>query len=224
MAIVATWLALVTLGTICFFAPRGAEAQPTMDDVVEFGCSIGIAGAAAAVTAFAIGGRSRWAFQLAVAVLLFGGVTAVLALYFLWFDPSILRLRMDLWSFQRLKHAAPLWAEQVAGYHGPLGTAVGIAAGTAAGLLIRFGRQWPRLATGAALAIMIVFAPGLGRQVAVDGVTWLGWKLRYHFVPWSISSSSDDISITAMIFGAITGAAVAGIAMYATADRNRRAA
>ena len=223
MAVVATWLTLVALGTFCFFAPRGAEAQPMMEDVVEFGCSTGIAGAAAAVTAFAIGGRSRWAFQLAVAVLLFGGVAAVLAVYFLWFDTSILRFRMDLWSFRRLQNAAPRWAEQVAGYHGPLGAAVGIAAGTPAGLLFRFGRQWPRLATGTALAILIVFASGLGRQFAVDVATWLGWRLRYHFVPWSFSSSSDDISITAMLFGAITGAVVAGLAMYATADRNRRA-
>jgi hypothetical protein len=45
-------------------------------------------------------------------------------------------------------------------------------------------------------------------------VTWLGWILRYHFVPGSISD--DQISITGMIFGAITGAVVANLAIYAT--------
>ncbi len=115
-----------------------------MQEVVDFGCSMGTASAAAAVTAFAIGGRSRWAFLLAAAVLLFGAGAAALLLYFLWYDPMILRLRMDRWSFERLQHAAPLWAEQIAGYHGPLGAAMGIAFGTPAGLLMRLERQWPR--------------------------------------------------------------------------------
>jgi hypothetical protein len=79
---------------------------------------------------------------------------------------------------------------------------------------MRFGRQRPRLATGTALAILFLFASDLGRQFAVDLVTWLGWRLRYHFVPGSISD--DQISITGMIFGAIAGAVVAGLAMYAT--------
>jgi hypothetical protein len=44
-------------------------------------------------------------------------------------------------------------------------------------------------------------------------VTWLGWRLRHFFVPGSISS--DQISVTAMIFGAIAGAVIASLAMYA---------
>jgi hypothetical protein len=59
--VAASWLALVALATACFFAPRGAEAQPTMDDVVGFGCSMAIAEAAAAIAVFAIAGRRRWA-------------------------------------------------------------------------------------------------------------------------------------------------------------------
>jgi hypothetical protein len=213
-AVGATWLALVTLATGCFFAPRGAEAQPTTDDVIGFGFSMAIAAAAAAIAAFAIGGWRRWAIQLSLSVLLLGTVTASLLLYFLWLDPTFARQQMDLWSFQRLQHVAPRWAEQLAGYHGPLGAAVGIAVGAVAGLLMRFGRQRPRLATGTALAILFLFASDLGRQFAVDLVTWLGWRLRYLFVPGSISD--DQISITGMIFGAIAGAVVAGLAMYAT--------
>ena len=214
VAVGATWLALVTLATGCFFAPRGAEAQPTMDDVIGFGFSMAIAAAAAAIAAFAIGGWRKWAIQLALSVLLVGTVTASLLLYFLWLDPTFARQQMDLWSFQRLQHVAPRRAEQLAGYHGPLRAAVGIAVGAVAGLLMRFGRQRPRLATGTALAILFLFASDLGRQFAVDLVTWLGWRLRYLFVRGNISD--DHISITGMIFGALGGAVVAGLAMYAT--------
>jgi hypothetical protein len=213
-AIVGTWLGLVALGTVCFFAPRGGEAQPAMNDVVGFGCSMAIAGAAAAVGAFAIGGRTRWASQLALSALLLGAVVALLLLYFLWYDPMIVRQRLDRWTFEALQSDAAHWAEQVAGYHGPLGATVGLALGAVAGLLIKFGRRRPRLATGAALAIMILFASDFGRQSAVDVVTWLGWRLRYLFVPGSISS--DQISITAIIFGAVVGATIADLTMYAT--------
>ena len=77
-AVGATWLTLVTLATGCFFAPRGAEAQPTTDDVIGFGFSMAIAAAAAAIAAFAIGGWRRWAIQLSLSVLLVGTVTASL--------------------------------------------------------------------------------------------------------------------------------------------------
>jgi hypothetical protein len=188
-----------------------------MDDVVGFGCSMAIAGAAAAIAAFGIGGRRRWAVQLALSVLLLGAIAALLLLYFLWFDPTFARQQMDLWSFRRLQHVTPRWAEQLAGYHGPLGAAVGIALGAVAGLLVKFGRQRPRLATGSAVALLFLFASDPGRQFAHDLVAWVGWRLRYHFVPWSISD--DQISITGMIFGAIAGAAVAGLVMYATRPR-----
>ncbi len=217
VAIAATWLTLVTLATAVFFAPRGAEAQPTLDDVVGFGCSMAIAGAAAAVAAFGIGGRKRWAIQLALSVLLVGAIAALLLAYFFWLDPTFARLRMDLWSFEQIRHSASCWAVQLPGYHGPLGAAVGIVLGTATGLLIRFQRQRPRLATGTALAILFAFALEPGRQFAFDLVTWTGWRLRYHLVPWSISD--DQISITGMILGAIAGAVVAGLAANAARPR-----
>jgi hypothetical protein len=211
------WLAAVALATAFFFAPRGAEAQPTLDDVVGFGCSMAIAGAAAAIAAFAIGGRTKWAVQLALAALLLGAIAAVLVVYFLWVDPSVLRQRMDFWSFDRIRRIALEWAQQLAGYHGPLGLVVGGALGAVAGLVIRLGRNRPRLATATALAILFSLASDLGRQFTLDLVTWLGWRLRYLFVPWSISD--DQISIRGMIFGAIAGAVAAGAAMYATRPR-----
>lgn len=214
VAIAAAWLGLVALATAVFFIPRGAEAQPTLNDVVGFGCSMAIAGAAAAIAAFGIGGRKRWAVQLGLSVLLVGAIAALLLVYFLWLDPMFARMRMDLSSFQWLQHLAPGWAEQLAGYHGPLGAAVGIALGTTAGLLIRLGRRRPRLAISVALAMLFAFASEPGRQFALNLVTWTGRLLRCLLVPWSISD--DQISITGMIFGAIAGAVVADLAMYAT--------
>ena len=150
MAVVATWLALVAFGTGCLFASRGTAGDPLMDDLVNFGCSMALARAASPVTAFAIGGRIEWAYHLAFAIGLLVACAAPLLLYLLWYDPMILAMRMDRWSFERLQHAAAGWAEQLAGYHGPLGIAVGIAFGAPAGLLIMFGRRRPRLAAGTA--------------------------------------------------------------------------
>jgi hypothetical protein len=210
----ASWIALVALASCCFFAPRGTEAQPTIDDVVGFGCSMAISGAAAAAMAFGIGGRRRWAVELMLCVAVLSSSAAFLLVYLLWFDPTFARGHLDLWSFQALQHGGRGWAKQLAGYHGPLGATVGIVLGTVAGLLTILGRHRPRLAMGTALIILFAFTLGPVRQFTFDLVTWLGWILRYHFVPGSISS--DQISITGMIFGAITGAVIANLAIYAT--------
>jgi hypothetical protein len=215
--IAASWLALVALATGCFFAPRGTEVQPTLNDVVGFGCSMAIAGAAAAIAAFGIGGRRRWAVEMALCVLFVGAIVALLLLYFLWFDPTFARRQMDLWSFVGLQQSAQHWAVQLAGYHGPLGAVVGIALGAVTGLLIKLGQQRPRLAMGMALALLFAFTSASGRQLAFSLVTLVGRVIRYLFVPWSISD--DQISNTGMIFGAIAGCAVAGVAMYATRPR-----
>ena len=212
-AIAATWLVLTGLATGCFFAPRGAEAQPTMDDVVGFGGSLAIAGAAAATVAFAIGGRRRWALEVAISVTLVSAIVALLLVYFLWFDPTIARRHLNLWEFRRLQGRAGRWAEQIPTFHAPLGTGVGIVLGAVAGLLTVLARRMPRLATGGALALLFACASGPGRQFAFDQVVWWGWKLRFHLVPWSISD--DQIAASGMIFGAIAGAVIAGLAMYA---------
>lgn len=130
-----------------------------------------------------------------------------------------LRRRLDPWTLQAMQQDALNWAEQLAGYHGPLGMTVGIAFGAVGGPLFKFGRQWPRLAAAAAVAAMILVVSDFGRQSTFHVVTWLGWRLRYQFVPWSITGDSDEISIMTIIFGAVAGAAVADLAMYATRSR-----
>jgi hypothetical protein len=214
LALTASWLALVALASACFFAPSGVKAQPTNDDFIGFGCSTAIAGAAAAIAAFGIGGRRRWAIELTLCIVVLLSFAGMLFVYFLWGDPSFARQRMDRWSFERLQNGSIHWAEQLAGYHGPLGAIVGFMLGTVAGLLTVLGRLRPRLATGTALIILFAFASSPGRQFAFELVTSLGRILRSVFVSGSISD--DQISITGMMFGAIAGAVIANFAMYAT--------
>ena len=215
-----SWVALAALASCCFFAPQGTEAQPTINDVVGFGCSMAIAGAAAGAMAFGIGGRRRWAIELMLCVAVLSSAAALLLVYFLWLNPSVVRGHMDLWSFQRLQHGGRDWAAQLAGYHGPLGAIVGIVLGTVAGLLTILGRHRPRLAIGTALIILFAFTSGPARQFAFDLVTLLGQILRCLFVPGSISD--DQISISGMILGAITGSIIANLAIYATSSQTRQ--
>jgi hypothetical protein len=215
--IAASWLAVVALATGIFFAPRGTEAQPEINDAVGFGCSTAIAGAAAAIVAFALGRRMRWAVEMALSAFLLVVITALLLFYFLWIDPTFARMRMDPWTLLRLQNGAEDWAGQLAGYHAPLGAAVGVVFGAVAGVLFMLGRRWPRSATGTALAILFALASDSGRRFTIDLATGLGRILRSFFVPGSISD--DQISITGMIFGAIAGCVVAVMAMYATRTR-----
>jgi hypothetical protein len=212
-AIAATWLGLVTFATGCFFAPRGAEAQPETDDVVGFGCSLAFAAAAAAIVALAIGGRRRWAIELAIGVAAVGGIVALLLIYFLWIDPTLARRHMNLWGLQRLQWSTRHWPEQLGGYQLPLGAGAGSVFGGAAGMLSVLSRRRPGLAGGMALALLFAIASTPGRQFALDRLAGWGLKLRYHLVPWSISD--DEISNTAVLLGAIGGAVFAGVALHA---------
>jgi hypothetical protein len=217
LEIAAVWLALVGLATGCFFAPRGLEVQPTLEDVAAFGCSLGITGAAAAIVAFGIGGRRRWAVELTLAVTILGVIAAALLIYFLWFDPTFARQKMNLWRFQWLQNGARRWAEDVAGLHAPLGVPVGIVLGTIAGLLTILGRRRPRLATGIALVVLFTFASTLSRQSVLDQITRLTRNILLNLRGWT--SGLEEISITGMIFGGTAGSVIAGLAMYATRPR-----
>jgi hypothetical protein len=220
--ITTSWLALVALATAVFFAPRGAEGQPEINDAVSFGSSTAIAGAAAAIVAFALGGRRRWAVEMLVSVLLLAALAALLLLYFLWFDPSFARMRMDPWTLLRLQLDAGHWAKQIAGYHAPLGALVGFVFGTVAAVLFRLGRRFPRFATGMALTLLFAIASDSGRRFTIALVIALGRILRAFFVPWSISD--DQISTTGILFGAIGGGIIAVLAMRATRPRSAEVA
>ena len=209
----------MALATTAFFAPRGTEAQPEINDAVGFGGSMAIAGAAAAITAFGLGGRRRWAVEMGLSVLVLTAIAALLVLDFVVLDPTFLRTQMDPWTLLRLQSVPEHWTEQLAGYHAPLGAIVGLALGAAAGLLIHLARRLPRLAAGTALAILFAMASDPGRQFVFELIKGVGMILRSRFVSWSISD--DQISTTGMILGAVAGCTAAFLAIHATRPRPR---
>jgi hypothetical protein len=216
MAMAATWLALVGLATGCFFAPGAREARTSLYHVFNFVAALGIAGAVAATSALAIGGRRRWAVELVLAVTLLSLIAALLLVYFLWFDAALWR-KISPWSFQELLHASGGLPKRLAGFHAPIGVTVGIVLGTIAGLLTILGRRMPRLATGIALVVLFAFASSTVRQFVVKQETWLYWNLLAKLVNWG--NFDHEIPITGMIFGGTAGSVIAGFAMYATRPR-----
>src|SRR4051812_27156455 len=99
-AVMATvWVKIVALAT--GFYRAGGQAK--VSDGIGFGCSLAIAMAAAAISAFGSGGRRRWAIELAPSALLVGVILALLLGYFLWLDPTYARRKMNLWQFQQIQ-------------------------------------------------------------------------------------------------------------------------
>ena len=87
---------------------RSARWQrPTLGDLFGFGCAFTIAGAVAASVVLVLGGKRRWAVEIALAVGLTIATTAVLAYLALWAAPWTVRSRMDAWSFLRLQRGRP---------------------------------------------------------------------------------------------------------------------
>ena len=124
--------------------------------------------------------------------------------------PTFARQQMDLWSFQRLTQVAPLWAEQLAGYHGPLGAAVGIALGAIAG-------AWLGARPTGEGELALVLVRWSAFALGTSDLAGLGAS-SYQFIAWSISDG--QISITGMIFGARLGSArQCNYAMYTTRSR-----
>jgi hypothetical protein len=218
LAMATVWLTMVGFATGCFFAPKGVEAQPTSYQVFAFGGALGIAGVVAATSALAIGGRRRWAVELAISAVVLSGIVALLLAYFLWYNPTLVRRRMNLWSLVEIQQGARSWAEQIAGFYAPLGAAVGITLGTIAGLLTRLGRRMPRLATGIALVVLFVVASAGGQQFLFSCVRWLSWNLLYPLIGWG--SGAEAITITGMILGGTVGSVIAGLTISSKRPRS----
>jgi hypothetical protein len=211
-AIAAAWVCLVGLATAVFFTPRGAEAQPTVHDLVGFALALAIAGSATAAAAFAVGGRWRWALEVAASVILASLLIALLVAYFFWFDIRYARSRLGYWDFLRYQRMAHDWAILVPGFLVPLGGAVGIGLGTITGLLVRLARRRPRLAGTIALALLIGCASEPGQHFVLTLMTEGGRMLRNYLVGWSVSD--DEIVASGMLFGAIAGGVIAGLSMH----------
>jgi len=225
LAILSAWSVVVVLGLGYFFAPRGSEAQPTYYDLIGFGCAFAIAGTVAASVALALGGKRKWAVELALAVALTMAATAVLARLALWEAPWTIRSRMDTWSFLRLREDVLRWGEAIVSFYAPLGVGVGALAGAIAGLLIVLAHRWPRLATVISLGLLVTCAsspvqPILFGLVILWGRTilWMEWLIHSQFSTWPMTP--DEVWATAAIFGAIAGAVVACFSIY-VARRHR---
>lgn len=208
LGIILAWSLAVAFGTACFFAPRGQEAQPTSSDLVGFATPLGLAGAVAAATAVGLAGRRRWAVEIALAVALMAGTTAVLASFALWVAPWSVRSRMDAWSFLRLRQDVLRWGEAIAVFHAPMAVGVGVVVGAIVGHLIILRRRWPRLGMGILLGLLLACAVEPVQQALLGAVTVWGWTIRRFSDTWPMTD--DQVWATATVLGAIAGCVVAG--------------
>ncbi len=214
LAILSVWSVVVALGMGYFFSPVGVETQPSYNDLIGFGCAFAITGAVAASVAMALGGKRKWAVELALAVVLTIVSTAVLAVLALWVAPMTVRSRMDAWSFLRLQQDALHWGEAIMKFYAPLGVGMGSVVGAIAGLLIVFARRRPGLTTGISLGLLVACASGPVRPVLFGlvifwgrTILWSEWLIHSQFSTWPMTP--DEVWATAATLGAIAGAIVA---------------
>jgi hypothetical protein len=143
LAILFVWLVVVGSGTACFFAPRGSEAQPTYSDVIGFGCSLAIAGAVATSVAFALGGRTRWAGQVLLAIALATATATALAYLLLWVDPLPLRGHLAIAGVVAALIALALAGKKPFASAVPLAIALAAAAAIALAYVLFLVDAWP---------------------------------------------------------------------------------
>jgi hypothetical protein len=218
LAILSVWSVVVALAMGYFFSPRGVEVQPAYYDLIGFGCAFAIAGTVATSVALALGGKRKWAVELALAVVLAISVAVVLAALALWVAPMTVRSRMDTWSFLRLREDVLRWGEFILGFYAPLGVGLGSVVGGIAGLLTVLARRRPRLATGISLGLLVACASGPVRTILFGLVIlwgrlilWWEWLIhRFIHIPFSTwPMTPDEVWATAAILGAIAGAFIA---------------
>jgi hypothetical protein len=210
IAMAVVWVSLASIGVI--FVSLGGEMS--LNDGIAFGCSLEISAASAAMAASWIGGKRRWAVEIAGAVVAVSVILAVLLGYLLWLDTTFARRKLNMWQLRGVQEIAWHWPGQIAVYNGPLGIVVGLMLGSITGLVTILARRRFGWAMAIALAILFAFASDAARQFASDAVTSLGLLFRFAFRPDSYSD--DQISSTGMILGAIAGSIMSGIAMHVT--------
>ncbi len=208
LAIILGWSALVALAMGYFLSPIGAVQQPTFGDFIGFASAFTITGAVAASVALVLGGKKRWAVEIALALGLTIVTTAVLAYVALWMAPWTVRSRMDAWSFLRLKHDVVNCAEAIVNFHAPMGAGLGVLVGLVAGRLIVIAGRRPQLAKWIALGMVVICAFGPVRAILFGGVSVWGMVIRRLFATtWPMTD--EHVWATAAILGAITGSFVA---------------
>jgi hypothetical protein len=209
--ITALWCAVLAIGMRFFFSRYGAVEEPTHGDLVGFGFSFSITGLVAASVALFVAGKRRWALEMALAAAILMAALAVVAYYLLWGDPWTLRSRMDKWSLLRLQQEADYSGKAIEKFYAPVGAGVGALVGAISGALVVIARRRPRLARWAALGLLVVCATGAVRPIVFDGV--IVWGMMIQWLNWTGPMTGEHVWATAMIFGGITGAFGAWLAI-----------
>ncbi len=215
------WVLVVGLVTGYFFAPMAWEAQLASQQLAGFGLSLGIAGAVAASVVFGLGGKAKWAAEVALSIALPIASFAALTYFVLWVSPMTVRGRVDAWTFLRLRHQAGNWGGELLGYEVPLGVGVGGAIGAIVGLLARLARRMPRLAAWLAIGFLFACAAGPVQRIASDLVS--GWARAIRMWGWSHGISDTGVSAASAMYGAIVGAAIAGFLTHLARRKERLA-
>ncbi len=211
LAIVLLWCVVLAMGMRYFFSPFGAVEEPTFGDLVGFGFGYTITGLVAASVALAVAGKRRWALEITLAAGVMMAIVAVLAYVALWGAPWTLRSRMDAWSFLRLQQEVRLSGAAIENFYGPVGVGVGAVVGAISGGLILIARRRPRLARLTALGLLVTCATGAVRPILFDAV--IVWGMVINWLFWTGPMTLEHVWATATIFGGITGAFGAWLAI-----------
>ncbi len=209
--IIALWCAVLAIGMRFFFSRYGAVEEPTHGDLVGFGFGFSITGLVAASVALFVAGKRRWALEMALAAGILMAALAVVAYHLLWGASWSLRSRMDRWSFLRLQQEARFSAGAIEYFYAPVGAGVGALVGAISGALMVIARRRPRLARWTGLGLLVICATGAVRPIVFDGV--IAWGMVMHWLYWTGPMTGEHVWATAMIFGGITGAFGAWLAI-----------
>lgn len=210
LAIATFWVAVVgSLTWIFFGAGDGAGREPF--DALGFGGPLGIAGATSAALAFAIGGRRRWAVEVLVTVSALIAVAALVAYVVLWAYPGPVRARLGLWPFRSLQTLTSSFGYNLPRFFAPLAIPVGVVAGGVAGLLALLARRRPGAAMAAMVGLLLACSVGPVQESCTGLVVWWGWKIRWRIT--SMGLTSEQISASGALTGALAGVLLAGMAL-----------
>jgi hypothetical protein len=203
---VATWLTALAIGMAGFFT----GSRPGLYEVIAFGLAFGVASAVAGVAALAVGGRGRLAIEAALAIITSVLLVASVVVTMLWLLPVTTQYAFGIGSqeirFYRLQLVAIV--RDFARPRFPTALALGLAAGSVAGFLVRLGRRRRGLAMGLGVGLLVAVAASSSAvaRLAADFVL----DARKEGGNWAVSSL-NPIEVAGTI-GAVAGSMIGALA------------